>query len=438
MNSTPQHALTPRPPLGWNSYDSFAGFINEQRAHENLAVFVERLKPAGYDYFVLDIGWYRRFDLGGREFPTKEDPYEILHDETGLPVSSPTFFPNGIETFADACHAAGVKFGVHLMRGIPRAAVSANTAVKGTPYSARDIADTEDVCAWCPDNYGINMTHPGAQPYYDSLIEKLAGWGIDFIKYDDMVPSIAEVNAVADAIGKVDRDMVLSLSPGNGHNPDGWEAYFRSNLIRISGDIWDNREDFHWVFVSWEQHQDKLAELPGGCWFDQDMIPFGELQIWNTQQGIQMGNILMNGRGSKRMCSLNPEQKRTFMTMRAIGASPLFMGGNLPTTSDEDFALLTHPGMMACNQNGVTGRLLRKDPDSSLWKTQDRDNPHAGWIALFNRNGDETRTHDTRPEALGLPARTILHNVWEGGAVPEKTLLASDDVLFARFEPPHG
>jgi hypothetical protein len=87
------HHLTPRPPMGWNSYDSFGCFINERRALENLCVFVERLKPHGYEYFVIDAGWYRQYDLAGREFPGKDDRYAVLHDDFGRPVPSVNFFP---------------------------------------------------------------------------------------------------------------------------------------------------------------------------------------------------------------------------------------------------------------------------------------------------------------------------------------------------------
>ena len=128
---------------------------------------------------------------------------------------------------------------------------------------------------------------------------------MDFIKYDDIVPSPPEVDAVVNALGRCGREIVLSLSPGNGHNTDGWPSYFQANMIRTSGDIWDDREDFRWVFERWQQFMPLAERLPPGCWFDQDMIPFGELQVWNPAQGEQVGHILMNGKGSRRMSGLN-------------------------------------------------------------------------------------------------------------------------------------
>jgi len=433
------HRLTPRPPLGWNSYDSFGCFITESRALANLAVFAERLKPHGYEYFVIDAGWYRRYDLAGREFPGKDDTYSVLHDEYGRPLPAPNFFGNGIKPLADACHAAGVKFGVHMMRGIPRAAVEANTPIKGTDCRARDIADCADTCSWCADNFGVDMAKPGAQAYYDSIVELLAEWGVDFIKYDDIVPSPPEVSAVVEAIGKANRDIVLSLSPGNGHNDDGWPAYFKANMIRTSGDIWDEREDFRWVFERWQTFMPLLDKLPPGCWLDMDMIPFGELQVWNPASGEQVGHILMNGKGARRMSGLNSPQKRTFMTMRALAASPLFMGGNLPGTDDESFALLTDPEMLACNQNGVTGRLVTYTDWTSTWRTPHRAKEGAGWFGIFNRDGENHREIVVDATVLGIAPTSRLHDIWNRHDLgelhtPLRVLLAPDEVFFARYE----
>lgn len=432
------HSLTPYPPMGWNSYDSFGCFINEERLLQNLKVFVERLKPYGYEYFVVDAGWYRNYDTNGREFPGKNDKYTVLFDEYGRPIPAGNFFPRGIAVVADACHAAGVKFGIHMMRGIPRAAVEENVPVTGTEYHARDIADTGDTCSWCQDNYGIDMTRPGSQAYYDSIIDMLAGWGVDFIKYDDIVPSPPEVDAVVNAIEKCGRDIVLSLSPGNGHNDDGWTAYFRANMIRTSGDIWDDREDFRWVFERWEKFLPLIDELPTGCWLDMDMIPFGELQVWNPAQGEQVGHILMNGKGSRRMSGLNEAQKRTFMTMRAMAASPLFMGGNLPGTDEYSFELLTDADMLACNRNGVTGRLVTFTDWTSTWLVRHNSDADSGWFCVFNRDGDNPRGITVDAETLGISPDSRLYDIWKKSEIgnlqqPLIIELPPDEVLFIRY-----
>jgi hypothetical protein len=435
--TTDLHRLTPTPPLGWNSYDSFGCFINERRALENLRVFVDRLQPHGYRWFVLDAGWYRQFDLVGREFPGKDDAFTVRHDGYGRPIPSDSFFPQGFERIAEACHDAGVQFGIHMMRGIPRAAVEANTPIAGTSLHARDIADTGDTCSWCPDMFGVDMARPGAQEYYDSIIDMLASWGVDFIKYDDIVPSPPEVAAVVQAIGRCGRDIVLSLSPGNGHEDDGWPAYRQANMVRTTGDIWDDREDFRWVFERWQAFMPLIDRLPQGCWLDMDMIPFGELQVWNPAQE-QVGHILMNGKGSRRMSELNSAQKRTFMAMRALAASPLMMGGNLPGTDEESFALITDPGMLACNQNGRIGRLVAYTDWTSTWVTPHRTRSGAGWFGIFNRDPSNQREVVVDAAILGIPPSSRLCDVWNSRDIgelrqPLRQMLPPDEVLFVRY-----
>ena len=433
------HRLTPTPPLGWNSYDSFGCFINERRALENLALFVERLQPHGYQYFVLDAGWCRQYALGGREFPGKDDAYTNRLDGFGRQVPSSNFFPQGFARLAEACHAAGVKFGIHMMRGIPRAAVEANSPIAGTQLRARDIANTADTCNWCADMFGVDMGKPGAQAYYDSVVALLASWGVDFIKYDDIVPSPPEIEAVADAIGRCGRDIVLSLSPGNGHAEGGWPSYFRANMVRTTGDIWDEREDFRWVFERWQEFMPLIDTLPQGCWLDMDMIPFGELQVWNPAHGEQVGHILMNGKGSHRQSQLTSAQKRTFMAMRALAASPLMMGGNLPGTDAESFDLITDPGMLACNQNGKIGRLVTYTDWTSTWVTPHRSTASSGWFGIFNRDPVNPRDVVADATVLGIPSSSRLYDVWNRRDLgdlrqPLRTTLPPDEVLFVRFD----
>ena len=143
-------------------------------------------------------------------------------------------FPTGLGALVEFAHQHGVKFGLHLMRGIPRKAVELDLPIKGTAHSARDIANVDDICSWSSLNYGIDMDKPGAQEYYNSVAELAAGWGIDFIKYDDIVHKPREINAVADAIARTGRRIILSISPGDDIDPAHYETYQRADMIRIS------------------------------------------------------------------------------------------------------------------------------------------------------------------------------------------------------------
>lgn len=174
------------PLLGWNSYDAYGTHINGELTWKNLEAFIQKLKPYGYVYFVLDAGWYRYYDYKpGENWPTDGDEMHLTLDEHGRFIPAAFYFPDGLDEIIDYAHKHGVKFGLHLMRGIPRIAVEKDLPIKGTKYTARDIANTNDTCVWSSLNYGVDMDKPGAQEYYNSVVELLSGWGVDFIKYDD-------------------------------------------------------------------------------------------------------------------------------------------------------------------------------------------------------------------------------------------------------------
>ena len=171
--------LAKTPPMGWNSFDSYGVYLHEKAALENVEAFAKKLKPYGYEYFVIDAGWFGEFTLrSGTIYPTEKHAKKIKFNEYGLLQPSDTYFPNGFKPIIDRCHQLGIKFGVHLMRGIPRAAVDANVPIKGTKYFAQDIADKNSICVWNSQNYGVDMKKPGAQEFYDSLIKQLADCGV--------------------------------------------------------------------------------------------------------------------------------------------------------------------------------------------------------------------------------------------------------------------
>ena len=199
-------SLAPKPPMGWNSFDSYGVYLHETAALKNLECMATILKPHGYEYFVIDSGWFAEYTLRpGTIFSVEKHAKEIRINEFGHFLPSKTYFPNGFKPIADRCHALGLKFGIHLMRGIPRKAWEKNLPIKGTKYRARDIANTDkkENCVWCTYNYAVDMSKPGAQEWYDGLIQHIADMGVDLIKYDDIVPHPDEVEAVAKAIKNV-------------------------------------------------------------------------------------------------------------------------------------------------------------------------------------------------------------------------------------------
>ena len=428
---------TSAPLLGWNSYDCYGSHINKKLTHENLDAFIQKLKPYGYEYFVLDAGWFRHFDLKpGEIWPTDGDKNYLNIDEYGRFIPSVVLFPNGFKEVIDKAHNHGVKFGLHMMRGIPREAVEKDLPVKGTNYSARDIANVNDTCNWSSLMYGVDMDKPGAQEYYNSVMELMAGWGVDFIKYDDIVHKPREINAVADAIEKTGRDIVLSISPGNDINPEYYETYSRAELIRISRDIWDLQEDIDISFDRWEQI---LPYADKGFWLDMDMIPFGHIRV---NYPARLYN-LKSSRGYERMDNFSYAQKKTFITQRAMAASPLFMGGTLISSPQIVFELITNEDMLACNQNGVTGELVKRIDSYAekvdVWKTPHKTNENEGWIGVFNRNPyKELIKFDKDELGLNKTGSYHLYDIWVKRMIEDAESIIfeipGNDVIFIHFK----
>lgn len=426
-------SLAPTPPMGWNSFDSYGVYLYEEAALANLEAFASKLKPHGYEYFVIDAGWFGEFKLKeGTIYPAEKHAVQLNFDEYGLLQPSKTYFPNGLKPIIDRCHELGLKFGIHLMRGIPRAAVKMNTKVKGTKYHAQDIADTTSICEWNHQNYGIDMSKPGAQEFYNSLMNQMADWGVDFLKYDDLVPYPKEVEAIANAINQCGRPIVYSLSPGGDVNINAINSFKRANMLRVTHDIWDDQLGIDQCFEAWRKWQG--MEGPG-FWIDMDMIPFGQLQLMSpkpegitgdetkkeVEQKIESGELhnveLLTGKGWNRQSKLTKDQMFTFITLRALAASPLMMGGDLPSLDDFSLSLITNKEVIACNQNGIMGKLIYEKDGIEIWKTP-KSSGEGGWIGIFNRTRNkQTLSLSMSDLKLDLENDHLIFNVWENKEV---------------------
>ncbi len=450
QNKDTIHMVAETPPMGWNSFDSYGVYLYEEAALKNVEAFAEKLKPHGYEYFVIDAGWFGEFELKGNTiYPKEKHAKKLNFNEYGLLQPSETYFPNGLKPIIDRCHELGIKFGIHLMRGIPRSVVDQDLPIKGTDFKASEIADKNSICVWNDQNYGVDMSKPGAQEFYNSLINQIADWGVDFVKYDDIVPFPKEVEAVVKAIEQTGRPMVLSLSPGGKVDENAIETFKKANMLRVTHDIWDEQASIDICFDAWRKWQGKEAP---GFWIDMDMIPFGQLQLMSPKPDILTGkeskaelialkeagklsNVeLLAGKGWKRESELTKDQKYTFIALRALSASPLMMGGDLPTLDDFSLELITHPEVIACNQNGVMGKLIYEKDGIEVWKTP-RKNASGGWIGVFNRN-DSPEQISLTSETLVLTKNEALKDIWNQKKLDlnENHAIAGNGVLFLKIE----
>lgn len=397
--STQTTLLAQTPTLGWNSFDSYGITIYEEVAMKEIDAFIEKFAPHGYEYFVIDNGWFASPKTKMHEgymmaIADKPNPLECSIDAYGIPIPAKQFFPNGLKPMIDKLHAKGLKFGVHLMRGIPRIAVEKNTPIKGTKYTAKDIFTTVNDCGWCKYMHGVDMSKPGAQEYYNSVFNQFAAWGIDFVKIDDVTHFPAEIEGYVKAIEQCGRPIVLSLSPGGDTNAKYLETYKKTNLLRTTPDIWDEQLAIDRSFESMRKWQG--LEQPG-FWPDLDMIPFGELCILRRPEIEERDPKKSLEEFMGRMhhwCFFTEAQKETFITQRAIAASPIIIGGSMISMDPHSMKLLTMPEMLGCVKNGIHGKLIYEKEGIEFWSAPLKNTSRngfqeyvskEGWIAIFNR-----------------------------------------------------
>jgi alpha-galactosidase len=360
------HDWAATPPMGWNSWDCLATTVTEDQAKAQAAFMADKLKAHGWQYVVLDAQW---FEPGAKSHAYRKDAVFGM-DGFGRLQPAANRFPSsadgsGFRALAAHVHGLGLKFGLHLMRGIPRQAVEKNLPILGTEFHARDIADQEHVCLWNQDNYGVDMAKPGAQAYYDSVFALLAAWGVDYVKVDDLsrptVQNLPELAAVRRAIDKTGRPMVLSLSPGATDINVAARVASQANLWRISDDFWDrwfSLRDQFWRLDQWSQHRRP------GAWPDADMLPLGTLVL------------------GARPTRFTPDEQHTVMTLWSIARSPLMHGGDLTRTDDFTLSLLTNDEVLAVNQQSTDNRQLFDREGLIAWtaKAPNRDR----YLAVFN------------------------------------------------------
>ncbi|HEX2920795.1 MAG TPA: NPCBM/NEW2 domain-containing protein [Bacteroidales bacterium] len=363
------HSWAPTPPMGWNSWDCYGPTVTEPEVKNNADYMAKHLKKYGWEYIVVDIRWYVENDKSGGY--NEEDPVFSL-DEYGRFTPAVNKFPSakdgkGFKPLADYVHEQGLKFGIHMMRGIPVVAVEKNTPVLGSEASAKDIYSPEGQCVWLHDMYTVIAEKNGAQEYYNSLFQLYAEWGIDFVKFDDLSGRTSEIEMIRKAIDKCGRPIVISISPG-GDKPESADFLKNNvNMWRTSNDFWDN----------WPQLKNQFTILKQwaglgttGSYPDGDMLPLGKIG-------------LRAERGEPRWSGFTKDEQYTLMTLFAIFRSPLMFGGDLPSNDDFTLSLLTNSDVIYVNQHSNNGREVLRENDIITWIADD---PKTGdkFLALFN------------------------------------------------------
>jgi alpha-galactosidase len=384
------YALTP--PMGWNSYDYYDTTVTEDQVKANADVMAARLKQYGWEYVVVDIQWYA-YDTGSKRDKYQYIPFgKVEIDEYSRLLPCPDRFPSaaggqGFRPLADYVHSLGLKFGIHMMRGIPRIAAHNHMKIKGTTATAGEIADPYSICRWNPDMYGLDVKADGAQQYYDSLFELYARWGVDFVKVDDIcrhdMPSAKiETEMIHKAIKRCGRPMVLSLSPGPALVDQAWHYKKHANMWRITDDFWDNWPLLKNMFERCEMWQDHVAP---GCWPDCDMLPLG---------------YIGKGFGQERYTNFSRDEQITMMTLWCMFRSPMMLGAELTRLDEWTESLITNSRVLRLLSHSCGARQIMRDDQQAVWISDDTDGRNI-YVAVFNLS-EEERSITVRTEELEL------------------------------------
>jgi len=395
-------ALTP--PMGWNSWDCYGAAVREDEVRGNAEYMAKYLKPYGWEYVVVDIQWSEPGAVSSQYRPFV--PLEM--DEYSRLIPAVNRFPSsaggkGFRPLADYVHSLGLKFGIHIMRGIPRQAVHANTPIKGTTATARDIAHPNSICPWNTDMYGVDANKEGAQAYYNSLFELYAEWGVDFVKVDDIAASrlygihTDEIKLIRRAIDNCGRKIVLSLSPGPAPLEHADLLRDHANMWRMTDDFWDI---WRLLYEMFERAEKWAPHVGPGHWPDCDMLPLGHIGIRSVDGGA-----------SDRWTRFTKDEQVTMMTLWSIFRSPLMFGGELRDNDEWTLSLLTNEEVLAAHRHGCDPQMVCRIEDRTVWKSVHAETGQI-YVALFNLR-DEASDVSVTLDQLGISGTFTVRDLWK-------------------------
>ena len=410
------------PPMGWNSWDCYGAAVTEEIVRKNAEYMAEHLKPFGWEYIVVDIQWSSP-DATGHAY----QPFSDLEmDEYGRLIPAVNRFPSaadgkGFRPLADYIHSLGLKFGIHIMRGMPRMAAHRRMPIEGSEYTCDTAANPHSICLWNPDMYGLRCELPQAAAYYDSIFRLYASWGVDFIKCDDIAREYPhcrrEIELISEACRKSGRDMVLSLSPGPAPVEQAEHLKKYANMWRITDDFWD---EWRLLKAMFERAEKWCVHAAPGHWPDADMLPVGALRQCDSPDN---------------WTGFTEAEQRTMMTLWCMMRSPLMIGGELTKNDAFTQDLLTRQEVLEIEKVTWCAHPLRTTEEESIWIAPRQDGKGL-YAALFNLS-NKKRTVTLRTEEAGLPELTG-KELWSGREIKKarqlRAVLAPHDAAVWKVE----
>lgn len=358
------------PPMGWNSWDCYGAAVTEDTVRKNAEYMAAHLKDYGWEYIVVDIQWYQP-TAASHDY----EPFaDLVMDGYGRLMPAENRFPSaaggvGFKPLAEYVHSLGLKFGIHIMRGMPRMAAHRRLPILGCDSTCAQAANPNSICAWNPDMYGLRCDLPAARAYYDSIFQLYASWGVDYVKVDDIAreyPHCArEIEVISAACRACGRDMVLSLSPGPAPLEQAEHLKRYANMWRLTDDFWDSWPQLKAMF---ERAEKWCIHAGPGHWPDLDMLPAGAIrQVQSPEEWTHFTQA----------------ELRTMMTLWCIMPAPLMFGGELTKLDAFTLNLITNRDVLDMAKAIHCAHPLYTREDAVAWMAPRRDG-HGCYLALFN------------------------------------------------------
>ena len=372
--------LAERPFMGWSSWSSIRKKPTEKNIKAAADIMAAKFKSHGYEYVNLD-------DYYQLNWTTNVDKY-------GRWVVDPDKFPNGMKEVGDYIHNKGLKFGLYVTLGIPKGALDQNTPIEGTPYHAKDIVDLKkgQKVSFNFDNmYAIDYSKPGAQAYIDSWAKLFASYGVDYLKIDGVRnEDIADIEAWAKALKKTGRPIHIELSNNLDINHvSTWREL--SNGWRTDHDVEAYGTPTH---TNWKK---VFRRFDDAAMWQPHARPGG----WNDFDSLNVANGGKDG--------LTNDEKRSYVSLWAIGASHFVIGSDLTKLDNYGISLLTNDEIIGVNQSGVAGKRLTKTSDSQVFYQELPDGSYN--VGLFNTELS-TQNITVNWEDLGISGSALVRDLW--------------------------
>jgi hypothetical protein len=387
--------------MGWSSWSSMGKSITDAKIRAEADQMSQKLSSFGYAYVNIDAGWQNGYDANGR------------------PQPDVTKFPD-IAGLAGYVHGLGLKLGIYLTPGLDPSVYMANSPILGATYRAQEIVmDTTT-----PGNtlgggaLKIDYTKPGANEYIQSCADKVASWGVDFIKMDFVGPgggkvqadNRPDIQAWRTALDNTGRPVWLELSNSLAlADASFWKMH--ANGWRITGDIEAYGSGF---LTSWAKASGRFTAAPKWAAY---AGPGG----WNDFDSLEVGAGAHDG--------LTADERQTVITLWAISAAPLSLGPDLTMLDASDLALITNTEVIAVDQAGVVASPVSQATSQQVWFAANPDGSRT--VALFNL-GAAAATVTADFSALGVSGSAMVHDVWA------HTDLGPSTGSFGAMLPSHG